>query len=92
MSKRLCWNKKENKLDYREVPCEKFYTKEDLIEVYYSFKDLDRNAKYYVLQDRMLNEKGEVVYRPKYKGDYPRVIREFKNLEKYLDFEEQDNE
>ena len=64
---------------------QKFYTKEDLLEAYYCFEDLDRNEKYFIFPHKMMDTRGKVVFRPKYPGEYPSVIKQFKNLEKIVD-------
>lgn len=85
MDKRGYWDQEKKEYNYKETPCDKFYTKDDLLEVQYCFKDLNRNEKYFISPNKMINNKGEVVFKPKYSGDYPSIIKQFKNLEKIAD-------
>ena len=85
MKKQCYWNREEKKYNHEEVTQNKFYTKDDLLEVYYCFKDLDRNEKYFIFPNKMMDIQGKVVFKPKYSGEYPSVIKEFSNLEKFVD-------
>lgn len=81
MNRKSYWDQNAMKYKSEQVRDARNYSKKDLLEAKEIFHNLDKNEKYYLTPNAMYDEYQNVVFRPKYLGEYPPIIKEFKNLE-----------